>query len=49
MPVRKTGKSGYQYGKSGKVYHGEHAKEKAEKQAKAIHASGYKEKSSKSK
>lgn len=40
MPVHKT-KGGYQFGKSGKVYK---TKEQAEKQAKAIYASGYKEK-----
>lgn len=45
MPVKKVGKSGYKWGKSGKIYHGKNAKEKAERQAKAIYASGYKEKS----
>lgn len=40
MPVHKT-KGGYQFGKSGKVYK---TKEQSEKQARAIYASGYKEK-----
>jgi len=40
MPVIKT-KSGYKWGKSGKVYK---RKSDAEKQARAIHASGYKKK-----
>lgn len=43
MPVHKV-KGGYRFGKSGKVYKGKGAKKKAEKQAKAIYASGYKEK-----
>ena len=38
MPVRKV-KSGWKFGKSGKVYR---TKKEAEKQAKAIYASGYK-------
>lgn len=41
MPVKKV-KSGYKWGKSGKIYP---TKEQAEKQGKAIHASGYKKKS----
>ena len=40
MPVHKV-KGGYKWGKSGKVYP---TKKQAEKQAKAIYASGYKEK-----
>jgi len=40
MPVIKT-KSGYKWGKSGKVYK---RKSDAEKQARAIYASGYKKK-----
>lgn len=40
MPVKKV-KSGYKWGKSGKIYP---TKEQAEKQGKAIHASGYKKK-----
>jgi hypothetical protein len=40
MPVRKV-KGGYQWGTSGKVYP---TKEQAEKQGKAIYASGYKKK-----
>ena len=43
MPVHKEG-SGYQWGDSGKVYKGKGAKAKAQKQARAIYASGYKEK-----
>lgn len=45
MPVHKT-KSGYKFGKSGKTYS---TKKEAEKQEKAIYASGYKEKKGKSK
>lgn len=41
MPVRKT-KSGYKFGKSGKLYKGKGAKKKAQKHARAIYASGYK-------
>lgn len=40
MPVHKT-KGGYKFGTSGKVYP---TKQLAEKQAKAIYASGYREK-----
>jgi len=40
MPIRKV-KGGYKYGKSGKTYS---TKKKALKQARAIYASGYKEK-----
>jgi len=40
MPVRKV-KGGYKWGKSGKVYK---RKSDAEKQARAIYASGYKKK-----
>ena len=40
MPVQKV-KGGYRFGKSGKVYP---TKKEAEKQAKAIYASGYKPK-----
>ena len=43
MPVRKV-KGGYQWGTSGKVYP---TKEQAEKQGKAIYASGYKKKGTK--
>ena len=42
MPVHKTKSGGYKYGKSGKAYHGKGAKQKAQKQAMAIYASGYK-------
>jgi hypothetical protein len=41
MPVHKTSSGGYQFGTSGKVYK---TKAEAEKQAKAIYASGYREK-----
>lgn len=40
MPVKKVS-GGYQFGTSGKVYP---TKKQAEKQAKAIYASGYREK-----
>ncbi len=40
MPVRRVA-GGYQFGTSGKVYA---SKEKAEQQARAIYASGYREK-----
>lgn len=43
MPVRKV-KNGYQWGTSGKIYP---TKEQAEKQGKAIYASGYKKGSKK--
>lgn len=43
MPVHKA-KGGYKFGKSGKLYRGNGAKQKAEKQARAIYASGYKKK-----
>lgn len=43
MPVHKV-KGGYKFGKSGKTYRGKGAKKKAQKQARAIYASGYKEK-----
>ena len=44
MPVRKTKSGGYKWGKSGKTYRGKGAKAKAEKQGRAIRASGYKKK-----
>ena len=47
MPVHKVGKDGYQWGKSGKIYRGPGAKEKAEKQGQAIRAAGWKEKKGK--
>jgi len=43
MPVKKV-KGGYQWGESGKVYP---TREQAEKQGRAIIASGYKEKKKK--
>lgn len=42
MPVRKVGPNSYQWGTSGKVYTGKDAKAKAERQGRAIYASGYK-------
>ena len=42
MPVHKTPGGGYQWCKSGKVYYGSGAKEKAEKQGRAAYANGYK-------
>jgi hypothetical protein len=47
MPIRKVtkdGKTGYKWGTSGKTYFGPEAKKKAEAQARAIYASGYKKK-----
>lgn len=44
MPVRKVS-GGYRWGRTGKVYP---TKEQAEKQGRAIYASGYKEKPKKS-
>jgi hypothetical protein len=43
MPVRKVGPDSYQWGNSGKVYTGKDAKAKAERQGRAIYASGYRE------
>lgn len=43
MPVHKV-KGGYKFGKSGKTYRGKGAKKKVQKRARAIYASGYKEK-----
>lgn len=45
MPVKKV-KGGYKWGSTGKVYP---TKAEAEKQGKAIYASGYKKKAKKSK
>jgi len=42
--IRKGKVYGYQWGKSGKIYRGKGAKEKAIKQGMAVIASGYKEK-----
>lgn len=39
MPVHKAGRSGYQYGKQGKVYRGPGAKARATAQGRAIRAS----------
>lgn len=44
MPVHKTKAGGYKWGKTGKVYYGKDAKSKAQKQARAIYAGGYKKK-----
>lgn len=47
MPVRKvtkSGKVGYQWGSSGKIYFGAGAKAKAAIQGRAAYASGYKKK-----
>ncbi len=41
-PVKRKGKTCYQWGRSGKIYCGKNAKSKAAKQARAIYASGYK-------
>jgi len=43
MPTEKVG-GGYRWGKKGKIYRGKGAKAKAEKQGRAIRASGYKKK-----
>ena len=40
--VRQDGKTGYQWGNSGKVYFGPGAAMKAAKQGQAAHAAGYK-------
>lgn len=42
MPVKKVG-GGYRWGKSGKIYFGKNAKQKAILQGIAIEKSGYKE------
>jgi hypothetical protein len=44
MPVHKTKSGGYQWGKTGKVYYGSGAKEKATKQGIAIKISQEKQK-----
>ena len=36
MPVHKTKSGGYQWGKTGKIYYGKGAKQKAQKQGIAI-------------
>ena len=41
MPVHRTKSGGYKWGKSGKTYYGKGAKKKAQKQGRAIRASGY--------
>jgi len=42
MPVHKVGKNAFRWGASGKIYRGKGAKKKAQRQARAIFASGYK-------
>lgn len=42
MPVHKV-KGGYKFGKSGKTYRGKGAKKKAQKQARAIYVSEYRD------
>lgn len=42
MPVHKTKSGGYKWGKSGKTYYGKGAKRKAQKQGRAVRASGWK-------
>lgn len=47
MPIKKcksNGKSGYKYGDKGKCYTGKSGKSKANKQRKAMRATGYKPK-----
>ena len=43
MPVRKAS-GGYKWGDSGKLYKGKGAKAKAQKQARAAYAAGYRRK-----
>lgn len=46
MPIHRAmtnGKAGFQYGQHGKIYTGPGARERAARQAAAIHASGFKE------
>lgn len=40
--VKKGNKTGYRYGKTGKIYYGRDARERAARQGSAIRASGYK-------
>ena len=42
MPIHKTAGGGVQWGGNGKVYYGKGASSKAEAQAAAAHANGYK-------
>lgn len=52
MPVRKVqlpgGKTGYQWGTSGKVYTGPGAQQKAQSQGRAAYAAGYRGRTSRS-
>ena len=41
MPVHRTKSGGYKWGKSGKTYYGKGAKKKAQKQGRAVRASGW--------
>lgn len=44
MPVQKVRTSkgiGYRWGQSGKIYYGANARERAERQGRAVRASGY--------
>ncbi len=49
MPVHKTKDGGYQWGTTGKVYHGKDARQKAEAQGRAIEGTGWTEKKRKKK
>lgn len=49
VPTRRTKSGGYRYGKTGKTYYGKGAKEKAERQGRAIKASQTKRKRRKKK
>lgn len=41
MPVHSVSGGGWRWGRSGKIYHGKGAKEKAERQGRAAYARGY--------
>ena len=49
MPVHRTKDGGYQWGNSGKIYHGKDAKRRAEAQGRAIEQTGWTEKKRKKK
>ena len=42
MPIKKVGKDGYQWGTHGHIYRGKDAKKRAQAQARAAYANGYK-------
>lgn len=42
MPVTRTKGGGYKWGRKGKTYYGKGAKRKAQRQGRAIRASGWK-------